>query len=123
MIRHFQTCAWGLAFVGMAALAPACAEVDVDGAAVPLGNLDGKRLFNQGDFDGNGRTCRTCHPSEAGESGTISAADVEARFQADSSDPLFRHDGADALGGSTFDRIREHATILVDLPLPANVSI
>src|SRR5688500_9278657 len=124
MIRQFRAGSWALTVAGLAALAPACAEVDdVDSAELPLGGVDGQHLFNKGDFDGNGRTCATCHPSAAGQSGTISAADVEARFQANPNDPLFLHDGADTVGGNTFDRIREHATVLVEIPLPANVSI
>ena len=83
----------------------------------------GRALFDNGQFGGNGRTCRTCHPSAPGESGQLSPADVEARLAADPDDPLFQHDGADIGSPDTFERLRTNATIQVTLPLPDNVSI
>ena len=83
----------------------------------------GEALFEDETFGGNGRTCETCHPSDDGRTGTLSPADVENKFRYNPNGSLFRHDGADVIGGNTFNRIRTHATILVDMPLPANVSI
>ena len=85
--------------------------------------LLGAVAFNRGTFDGNGRTCASCHPSHPWETGTLSPADVEALFAAYPNDPLFQHDGADVIGGDTFDRIRAHATVLIEKSLPANVRL
>src|SRR4029453_8789964 len=40
--------------------------------------LEGRRLFDRETFDGNGRTCLTCHSRETG---TVSPKDAQARFQ------------------------------------------
>jgi cytochrome c peroxidase len=114
----------------VALLSTGCAVVG-DGSGAELDELAllteqqerGKLLFDSGDFGGNGRTCRTCHPSAVGESGQLSAADVQARFAADPDEPLFQHDGADQGSPDTFDRLLSNATIQVTIPLPDNVSI
>ena len=87
------------------------------------GVLHGAALFNLDRFDGNGRRCASCHPLALGQTGTLTPAQVELRFKFNSNGELFRHDGADVMGGNTFDRIREHATILVEVPLPPNISL
>ena len=76
----------------------------------------GKTLFEKATFQGNGRTCRTCH-GEA--TGTLSPDDVAARAP---NDPLFRWDGLDDFSTGT-SRIRAHATVLVRIPLPSNVRL
>jgi cytochrome c peroxidase len=81
---------------------------------------DGKRLFERETFGGNGRTCLTCHSLETG---TVSAADALARFQANPKDPLFLHDGSDDGHGNGVSRILKDATILIEIPLPPNVSL
>lgn len=83
----------------------------------------GKELFNNERFGGNGRTCETCHPSGEDKSGTLNPAQVESRFYYNRNNALFRHDAADVIGGTTFNRIRTHATLLVDMALPENVRI
>ncbi|NND59052.1 MAG: hypothetical protein HKN49_02180 [Gammaproteobacteria bacterium] len=78
---------------------------------------EGRRLFDEETFGGNGRTCLTCH-SEA--TGTISPQDVADRIHL--GDPLFLHDGLDnGVDGTT--RIEEHATIRVEIPLPPHITI
>jgi cytochrome c peroxidase len=91
------------------------------GNGAPPGHaLDGKRLFEDATFGGNGRTCETCH---SGQTSTLSPEDVQKLFKHNPNDVLFIHDGSDdGLGGGT-TRIRKDATILVTIPLPANVSI
>ena len=54
--------------------------------------LEGRRLFEQETFGGNGRTCLTCHSDETG---TVSPMDARRRFRIDGHDPLFVHDGSD----------------------------
>lgn len=128
MNRWFDTMVLGCTLAVGTALAPGCVVGDSGSDEDELASAGpvvakGAKLFNQEEFGGNGRTCKTCHPSEGDDQGTLSPADVEALFQADPSHPLFQHDGADVFGGNTFDRIREHATVLVDKDLPPNVSI
>jgi cytochrome c peroxidase len=84
--------------------------------------VHGQKLFSHGTFDGNGRTCLSCHSRLTG---TISPLDVQQRFARTHTqdDPLFRSlDSDDGLGGQ-YNRLLEHATIRVLLDLPANVSL
>jgi cytochrome c peroxidase len=83
----------------------------------------GEDLFEDEEFGGNGRECEDCHPSDSGQSGTLNPSQVQSKFASNPSSDLFTHDAADVIGGNTFNRIRTHATILVDMPLPANVRI
>lgn len=103
---------------------PACdiqeGVVGTDTTALTKQERDGRRLFREETFGGIGRTCESCHGDDTG---TVSPEDVQALFDDDPGGPLFRGDGADSPGSGTFDRILEHATIRVVLPLPANVSI
>lgn len=83
-----------------------------------LRRAEGRRLFEEETFGGNGRTCATCHSSDTG---TFSPADVAARI-ADLSDALFRHDGLDdGVQGTT--RIERFATVRISLPLPAHLTL
>jgi len=93
--------------------------VSAQGASV--GNRqDGKRLFERETFGGNGRTCVTCHSAETG---TVSPADAQRRLQADPSDPLFVHDGSDDGLGNGVARMLADATVLINIPMAANVSL
>ncbi|HEU5057917.1 MAG TPA: hypothetical protein VFU21_15400 [Kofleriaceae bacterium] len=110
------------------ALAPACMEMEGEPEEDPgleeiEGVSEGAMLFNQATFGGNGRTCKTCHPSDNGQSGTFNPAEATARFNANPNDALFTGDGADTIGGNTFNRIKQHATVLITLPLADTVSI
>src|SRR4029453_2213676 len=82
--------------------------------------LEGQRLFDRETFDGNGRTCLTCHSRETG---TVSPKDAQARFQANPNDPLFAHDGSDDGLGNGVTRMLADATILMTIPLPPNVRL
>jgi hypothetical protein len=77
-------------------------------------------LFNTETFGGNGRTCRTCHSSLTG---TISPQDARKRYRRNPSDPLFLFDGSDDGQGHGVNRMLTDATVLVQIPLPANVSV
>ena len=81
---------------------------------------DGKHLFERETFGGNGRTCLTCHSRETG---TVSPEDAQARFAANPNDPLFVHDGSDDGLGNGVTRMLTDATVLVEIPLPPNVSL
>lgn len=81
---------------------------------------DGRFLFEQETFGGNGRTCQTCHMLE---SGTVSPEDAQRRWAMNPLDPLFRHDGSDDGRGNGVQRMLTEATVLVEIPLPANVRL
>jgi cytochrome c peroxidase len=76
---------------------------------------NGKKLFNDETFDGNGRTCRTCHTDETG---ALSPEQVQDAFDCDEDDPLFRAIDSDDGSGASYARLLADATILVDIPLP-----
>lgn len=81
----------------------------------------GEQLFVSETFEGNGRTCATCHVLE--NFGTLSPEWVQARWDADPADPLFRAlDSDDGLGGG-YERIRRDATVRVPIPLPVHPEI
>jgi cytochrome c peroxidase len=80
----------------------------------------GERLFEQETFGGNGRTCRTCHGAETG---TVSPQDAAKRLKQNPDDPLFVHDGSDDGLGHGVSRMLSDATVLVTIPLPANVTL
>jgi cytochrome c peroxidase len=81
---------------------------------------DGQRLFEQETFGGNGRTCRTCHSADTG---TVSPQDAAKRLKQNPDDPLFVHDGSDDGLGHGVSRMLSDATVLVTIPLPANVTL
>lgn len=80
----------------------------------------GKHVFEHSTFGGNGRTCSTCHSESTG---TVSPADAQRRFAVNPNDPLFLHDGSDDFNGHGASRMLRDATILVEVPLPPNVSL
>ena len=87
-------------------------------AAAP--DRDGRFLFEKETFGGNGRACQACHSTETG---TVSPGDAQRRFAMNRLDPLFRHDGSDDGQGHGVQRMLTEATILVDIPLPSNISL
>lgn len=92
------------------------------GGALTNGTPEGRGevFFEKVTFDGNGRTCATCHPDATG---TVSPADAQARFAANPQDPLFRSIDSDDGVGNSYSRLLTHATILVKLPLPPNMKL
>ena len=82
--------------------------------------LDGKRFFENETFGGNGRTCLTCHSKDTG---TVSPADAQKRFEQNPNDPLFLHDGSDDGLGHGVSRMLADATVLVTINLHPNVSL
>jgi cytochrome c peroxidase len=79
---------------------------------------EGRRLFDEETFGGNGRTCVTCHSVETG---TFSPDQARKRLKANPNDPLFVGDGLDDDGVGT-SRITRHATVKIEIPLPPRVS-
>jgi len=86
----------------------------------PGQELQGKQLFQSATLGGNGRTCETCHSASTG---TVSPADARKRFRKDPTDPLFVHDGSDDGLGHGVSRMLADATILMTIPLAANVTL
>jgi cytochrome c peroxidase len=82
--------------------------------------LEGKRLFEDATFGGNGRTCQTCHSQSTG---TVSPADAQKRFSQNPNDPLFLADGSDNGLGDGVSRMLRDATILITLPVPPNIIV
>ena len=80
---------------------------------------EGRRLFDEETFQGNGRTCVTCHSVETG---TFSPENAQQRLAANPSDPLFVGDGLDD-GVFGTARITEHATVRIEIPLPPRVKL
>jgi len=80
---------------------------------------EGRRLFDEETFQGNGRTCVTCHSVETG---TFSPEDAQRRLERNPADPLFVGDGLDD-GVRGTSRITEHATVRIDIPLPSRVRL
>lgn len=78
---------------------------------------EGRRLFEQELFGGNGRTCSSCHDKGTG---TLSPEHAQARFATDPSDSLFRPIDSDDGVGTSYTKLLADATIRVTLPLPPN---
>src|SRR5689334_22239213 len=108
-------------FGGATALFAVAAYVSVSAQGASVGNRqDGKHLFERETFGGNGRTCRTCHSETTG---TTSPQEAQRRFTVNPSDPLFVHDGSDDGQGHGVSRMLNDATVLVEIPLPSNVTL
>jgi cytochrome c peroxidase len=106
---------------GLLACATAIAVNASTGSGAGPGQvLEGKRLFEQETFGGNGRTCQTCH-SQA--TGTVSPEDAEKRFAQNPNDPLFLHDGSDDGQGHGTSRMRKDATVLMTVRMADNVEL
>ena len=110
-------------FVLLAFLVPtlgACGAADdaigTQSGAVKVDN--GKHLFNHETFDGNGRTCSSCHLKDTG---TMSPADVQKLYAHHPNDPLFRSLDSDDGVGNSYTRLLQTATVRLPIPLPANV--
>jgi cytochrome c peroxidase len=136
MVHRFGSALAAFALPLALTVATGCLETEVEGEMEGLeegdplleeaesgGVIHGALLFNLARFDGNGRRCASCHPVAFGQSGTLHPLEIQFRFLFNPNGELFRHDGADVIGGNTFNRIRQHATILIDRALPDNVSI
>ena len=80
----------------------------------------GKQLFHSETFKGDGRTCVTCHSDKTG---TLSPQQIAQLVADNPKGPLFRSIDADVVGGNTYNRLINDATIRITIPLPPNVSI
>ena len=85
-----------------------------------LNYIKGKHLFEKETFDGNGRTCVTCHTRETGK---LSPDEIQALWDEDPSHPIFRALDSDEGLGASYDRLRTMGTIRVGVDLPDNVTL
>ncbi|HYH95204.1 cytochrome c peroxidase [Hyalangium sp.] len=81
---------------------------------------EGARLFKHETFQGNGRTCETCHTSGTG---TLSPQQAQAAYIANSNGPLFNPIDSDGRLGTSYSKLLNDATVTVDITLPANVTL
>ena len=116
-MRKWFVAGAGLAFV--TAVVISASEQGPAGAA-PGQALEGKRLFEQETFGGNGRTCSTCHSAATG---TVSPQDAQERFRKDPNDPLFLHDGSDDGQGNGVTKMLADATIRMVITMAPNVEL
>jgi cytochrome c peroxidase len=108
-----------LVSVGLVCLATIIGSAQGSGA--PAGHVrNGKQLFEEATFGGNGRTCQTCHSQGTG---TVSPEDARKRFKKDPNDPLFKHDGSDDGLGHGATRMLTQATVLMTITLAPNVTL
>ena len=99
--------------------AVASSEQALGGGGI-LQNIYGKFLFERETFGGNGRTCATCHNDQTG---ALSPAEAQYRYQHNHNDPLFRRIDSDDGIGTNYSKLLTDATIRVTIALPANWSL
>jgi cytochrome c peroxidase len=81
---------------------------------------DGKGTFENQKFKGNDRTCVTCHTAGTG---TLTPAQAQALWNSNPGAPLFRAIDSDDGTGASYNRLRTHATVNVEINLPANIQL
>jgi len=109
-----------LIFVGLLAAAVSSFAEDGTTENRPGQARNGKFLFDQETFGGNGRSCVTCHSKETG---TVSVDQIQGRFAKDPDDTIFRSPDSDDLDGLSFTRLLTTGTIRIDVPLTPNVKL
>jgi cytochrome c peroxidase len=81
----------------------------------------GRQVFFHETFDGNGRTCATCHDPR--NEFTITPRLVQERFAHDPTHPLFRAIDSDDGAGQDYTTMLLHAVFRVSVPLHDNVRV
>lgn len=80
----------------------------------------GRQTFLNQKFDGNGRTCGTCHDPR--DDFALAPATVQAHFAYDPSHPLFRPKDSDDGDGRSYHRLVDHALVRVSISLSPTVT-
>jgi cytochrome c peroxidase len=101
--------------------APVAARGKVFEPVRRVASPSGEDLFFHETFQGNGRTCSTCHDPRTEY--TVSPELVRERFKLDPTHPLFRPIDSDDGLGHGYTRLFQHAAFRVNVPLHENVSI
>jgi len=112
-----KTIGWSCSVLALALFG--CAVTEDDGTVSQESGVNGKKLFEQETFGGNGRTCQTCHD----KAGSVSPADAQQLFAHHPNAPLFRSIDSDDGVGNSYSKLLADATIRVTIPLPANWSL
>lgn len=81
---------------------------------------DGKQVFFHETFEGNGRTCATCHDPR--NEFTMSPELAQKRYEADPDGPLFRPEDSDDGRGYDYTTLLTRAVFRVRIPLHPNVT-
>lgn len=81
----------------------------------------GGLLYQFETFDGNDRTCGTCHRADSHFD--LAAEDVDHAFAEDPEDPLFRPVDADIEGGDSYALMRADGLVRVHVVLAPNVTV
>ena len=107
-----------------------CAPPDV--AATPEGLtlaevqqfLRGRDLFLNETFDGNDRTCSSCHlRRELGDNFDFTPIDAQMIFATDPTNPLFREIDADGGSGSDFSILLATGDVRIPFVLPPSITV
>lgn len=89
----------------------------------------GCELFFEETFDGNGRTCGTCHLNELGNHDAsddnldFTAEDAQRLFDEDPTHPLFRPMDSDDGAGEDYTMLLAHGLVRIPFVLPSNVTV
>ena len=84
--------------------------------------LRGRDLFLNEEFDGNGRTCASCHlRQERGDNFDFTPDDAQALFDEDPAHPLFSEIDQDPDG--SFSTLLTHGLVRIPFVLPPNVTV
>lgn len=82
---------------------------------------EGRKLFNDQTFNGNGRTCATCHLPE--KHFTITPRLIETSFHHRPTGPLFRALDDDQEQHGHYQELRTRATFNIKIDLPTNITV
>jgi cytochrome c peroxidase len=86
--------------------------------------LRGRDLFLHETFDGNDRTCSSCHfRRELGDNFDFTPADAQALFAEDPTNPLFRSIDANGGSGTNFSILLATADVRIPFVLPPNITV
>lgn len=97
------------------------ASESIDSTSAQLsGNQTGEQLFFKETFDGNGRSCGTCHTKSTG---TISPQQIQDLYRTNPTAPIFRSIDSDDGVGNSYTRLLKNATIRITLNLPPNIRL
>lgn len=101
---------------------PAPLSARAKAAEQPHGFVErGEDIFFHETFQGNGRTCSTCHDPR--NEFTVSPELVRERYKLDRTHPLFRAIDSDDGQGRDYTTLLNHAVFRVTIPLHDNVSV
>lgn len=102
-------------------VAPTGVHTEDLSAADTLRAVRGGLLFEAEEFDGNDRTCGTCH--RALSNFDLTPQDVQQQFALNRHGPLFRSVDADVEGGNSYSLMRDDGLVRVHVVTAPNVTV